>query len=177
MLIRRINPGLESRRLSACGTSFSTDRVYRVAVDQMSVVIGEEKLTVPFQKTYPFDSVKKDVEESDFAVVVENGDAIAGFATVKHGEWNNRAVLTGIFVAPESRGKGIGRALLETAVNYAKTRSARCLFVETQNVNYPAIRFYRHAGFEFCGFDRALYDPAESGPGEIAFYFYKDLSS
>lgn len=141
----------------------------------MSVEITEEKLNVLFQKAYQFNFIKNDIDEADFAAVAEIEGNIAGFASVKFEEWNRRAVLTGIFVAPESKGNGVGRTLLEAVTDFAKTTEARCLFAETQNVNYPAIRFYRKMGFELCGFDTSLYNPANVSPGETAFYFYKHL--
>ena len=125
---------------------------------------------------YPFDLIKKDIDEADYTVVAEIDEIIAGFATVKYKEWNNRAVLTGIFVLPESKGKGVGRALIKAAINFAKTKSARCLWAETQNINHPAIQFYRRNGFEFCGFDNALYNPADISTDETAFYFCKIIT-
>ena len=166
----------DCKQLAGFDASFSTERVYRVAIDKMSVTIIDEKLDVPFRKIYSFVSIKKDIDEADYAVIAEINEIIAGFATVKYKEWNNRAILTGIFVAKESKGKGVGRALIEAAINFAKTKSARCLFVETQNVNYPAIQFYRKNNFEFCGFDSALYNPAAVSANETAFYFCKILT-
>lgn len=166
---------IDAERLIIFDASFSTENIYRIVVDKMSVKITEEKLDIPFKKTYPFDSIKKDIYEADYGVVAEIDEKIAGFATVKFEEWNNRAILTGIFVAAEFRGKGLGRVLFDAAIDYSKTKRARCLFVETQNVNYPAIQFYRKVGFDFCGFDSRLYNPAEVFGEEIAFYFCKDL--
>ncbi len=177
MIIREICRQTDSKRLSDFDASFSTEYIYRVAVDKMSVEIVEEKLDVPFQKTYQFDLINKDIDEADYAVIAEIDEIIAGFAIVKYEEWNNRAVLTGIFVTPESKGKGVGRALVKAAINFARTKSARCLWAETQNVNYPAIQFYRKIGFEFCGFDSALYNPADVSSDETAFYFCKILIS
>ncbi|MEP6902342.1 MAG: GNAT family N-acetyltransferase [Actinomycetota bacterium] len=177
MITRKIQRELDGKCLSVFDASFSTEYVYRVTVNEMAVEITEEKLAAAFQKAYPFEFIKKDIDEADYAVVAEIEETIAGFASVKYEDWNNRARLTGIFVAPESKGKGIGRALVESVIDFAKTKSARCLFVETQNVNYPAIRFYRKLGFEFCGFDSTLYNPAEVSAGEIAFYFCKILSN
>jgi ribosomal protein S18 acetylase RimI-like enzyme len=34
-----------------------------------------------------------------------------------------------------------------------------CLWLETQNVNYPAVQFYRRMGFRLCGLDETLYRP------------------
>lgn len=167
----------DRQRLSGFDASFSSEYIYRIVTNEMAVEITEEKLILPFYKTYAFEQIKNEIDEADHAVVAEIDETIAGLATVKYGEWNNRARLTGIFVAPESKGKGVGRALVKAAIDYAKTKSARCLFVETQNVNYPAIRFYLKLGFEFCGFDNALYNTADVSAGETALYFSKKLAA
>jgi ribosomal protein S18 acetylase RimI-like enzyme len=57
---------------------------------------------------------------------------------------------------------------------HAKAAGARCLWLETQNVNYPAIQFYLAHGFYLCGFDESFYDPVEL-PGEFAFFFSRLL--
>lgn len=176
MIIREMQPEVDLKRLSDFDASFSTEYIYRLLIKEMSVEIKEEKLAAPLHKTYSLDFIKQDIAEAEFAVVAEIKETIAGFATAKYEEWNNRAVLTGIFVATENKGKGIGRTLIEAAIDYAKTKSARCLFVETQNINYPAIQFYRKMSFEFCGFDTALYNSANI-PNEIALYFCKNLSN
>jgi len=175
MIIREIYWQTDGEHLSNFDASFSTEYIYHVVINGMSVEIIEAKLDIPFQKIYQLDCVKNDVEASDYSVVAEIEGLIAGFATVKYEAWNKRAVLTGIYVAPESKGKGVGRALIDSVVNYAQTTSARCLWLETQNINYPAIRFYIKMGFRFCGFDKSLYNPVEVSPDETAFYFYKNI--
>ncbi|MCU1287845.1 MAG: ribosomal-protein-alanine acetyltransferase [Acidobacteria bacterium] len=176
MIIREMHREIDGEQLADFDASFSTERIYRVSVENLSVAIAEEKLAAPLYKTYPLDSIVKDIDEADYGVVAEIDEKIAGFALVKYEAWNNRARLTGIFVRANSKGKGVGRALIEAATNFAKGKKARCLFVETQNVNYPAIQFYRKSGFEFCGFDSALYNPEDISGGETAFYLRKNLT-
>jgi hypothetical protein len=47
------------------------------------------------------------------------------------------------------------------------------LWLETQNVNFPAIQFYTKLGFQFCGFDTTLYNNSETNLNEVAFYFFR----
>jgi ribosomal protein S18 acetylase RimI-like enzyme len=51
---------------------------------------------------------------------------------------------------------------------------ARCLWLETQNVNGPAIALYLRQGFRLGGFDDTLYDPAVD-PDEVALLFTHPL--
>ena len=57
------------------------------------------------------------------------------------------AVLWDIRVAPELRGKGLGKALVHAAVEWARERGCREMKVETQDVNVVACRFYKAIGF------------------------------
>ena len=51
------------------------------------------------------------------------------------------------------------------------------VWLETQNVNYPAIHFYRRCGFEFCGFDETLYDPTILAQEEVALFFARPVGA
>ena len=66
--------------------------------------------------------------------------------------------------------------MLNENVTFARSAGARCLWVETQNVNYPAIQFYRQVGFQLCGLDESLYDPEGPGRNEIALFFARELT-
>lgn len=50
------------------------------------------------------------------------------------------------------------------------------VWIETQNINYPAIQFYRKCGFTLCGLDENLYHPKGPGANEIALFFAKPIS-
>lgn len=69
MIVRELQREIDRERLNDFDASFSTEYIYCIKIDKMSVEIAEEKLDVPFQKTYPFDLIKKDIAEADYAVV------------------------------------------------------------------------------------------------------------
>jgi GNAT superfamily N-acetyltransferase len=52
-----------------------------------------------------------------------------------------------MWVAPECRGQGIGRALLEAAIEWATANGARSLALGVTVGNSPARRLYEAAGF------------------------------
>lgn len=170
MIIRPLAWPTDSEQLTNFDASFSTEYIYRVILNGISAEILETKLDAPLRKIYPLD-VESDIRAATFSVVAEINAVIAGFATAKYEHWNKRVVLTGIYVLLSSKHKGVGRALLNAVLDYTKTTPARCLWLETQNVNFPAIQFYTKLGFQFCGFDTTLYDNAETNLNEVAFYF------
>lgn len=60
-------------------------------------------------------------------------------------------------VAPSARGKGLGRALLDQAVEAAGRAGAISMFLEVADDNAAAIALYRSGGFEEKGRRRAYY--------------------
>jgi ribosomal protein S18 acetylase RimI-like enzyme len=85
----------------------------------------------------------------------QDGDRVGGAAVVI-GDANlellnerppETALLLDLRVAPEARHQGVGTALLRAVESSAARGGARCLLVETQQVNVPACRFYLRHGF------------------------------
>ncbi|HMJ08107.1 MAG TPA: GNAT family N-acetyltransferase [Pyrinomonadaceae bacterium] len=168
--IREIDWAHDGPRLTRFDASFVTDKIYHVELRDDAMRLTVEALTAPLSKRYQLDGIKKAIDDADLSLAAVRKGSIAGFATVKHEVWNRRAWLTHLYVNPQNQGRGIGTTLIGEAIRFSKRRKARCLWLETQNVNYPAIQFYRKLGFEFCGFDNELYDPL-AAPGEKALYF------
>jgi len=107
------------------------------------------------------------------------GPEMTGFGELQFESWNGRARIEHLYVSGRFRGAGVGRALIEALGARARREaSARCLWLETQNVNYPAVQFYRRMGFRLCGLDETLYRPGDPHllPGEVALYFARDLA-
>src|SRR5207249_997548 len=105
-----------------------------------------------------------DEEDADDerTVVAVDGDDICGFVVTEYNPWNRRLTVADIEVAPTHRGRGVGRALMNHALEHAAERGAGHVWLEVTNVNAPAIRAYQRMGFAFCGLDTSLYEGTES---------------
>jgi streptothricin acetyltransferase len=86
--------------------------------------------------------------------------------------WNNYAYIDDIAVNENYRGRGVGRALMERAIEWAKSKGFPGMMLETQNNNVAGCRLYARCGFELCGFDTHLYKAIDPGTDEIALYWY-----
>jgi ribosomal protein S18 acetylase RimI-like enzyme len=64
-----------------------------------------------------------------------------------------------MWVAPECRGRGVARGLLDTALGWARERNARFVELEVTHGNSAAARLYERAGF------RAVNAPVPMRPG------------
>jgi ribosomal protein S18 acetylase RimI-like enzyme len=163
--------------LAGLDHSFTTDRIYRVSRQEWGFTITEEQVDPPLHKVYTsIAHVEPRLQEADFTVVAEQEKRLVGVAAVKYESWNRRVEVWHVYVEKAARRSGIGTALLNETEAFARSAGARCLWVEAQNINYPAIQFYRRTGFRLCGLDEAFYDPEESVPSEIAFFFVRELT-
>jgi len=82
------------------------------------------------------------------------------------------AALWDLRVSSEFRGKGIGSALVQSAVGWARRRQCRLLKAETQNINVPACHLYAKHGFTLCVVNRFAYMEL---PDEVELVWYKEL--
>jgi ribosomal protein S18 acetylase RimI-like enzyme len=64
-----------------------------------------------------------------------------------------------MWVAPDRRGQGVGRALLDAAVEWARTAGTHALMLDVTVSNGPALHLYERAGFVAIG------DPKPLRPG------------
>jgi ribosomal protein S18 acetylase RimI-like enzyme len=84
--------------------------------------------------------------------LAQDGDATAGFAQLYPSFWSIAArrswILNDLFVAPEFRGRGIGRALLERARTHAEATGSGGLSLATERSNTTAQRLYEAQGWK-----------------------------
>ena len=160
--------------LSALDTELVTATIYRpiVAPEDLTFRLIEERIDPPLRKRYALQPDSPEERRAwDYAVIAEEADVVAGFAAAQYVAWNRRVVLWHLYVAPPFRRQGVGARLLAAVDTFAHSVEARCIWLETQNINTPAIRFYQRLGFQLCGFDTTLYDPETLPETEIALFF------
>ncbi|WP_235827028.1 ribosomal protein S18-alanine N-acetyltransferase [Actinomyces culturomici] len=80
---------------------------------------------------------------------IDEAGAVCGYGGVRIvGEG---ADIMTIGVVPESRGRGLGAAILERLLDLAAARGASACFLEVRESNGPARRLYERAGFVEVG--------------------------
>lgn len=74
-------------------------------------------------------------------------------------------------VSREYRGRGVGRALIEKAMEAARERNYNGIYTIGQDNNVGACKFYLNAGFEIGGFDNRVYrGTSQEDKANILFY-------
>lgn len=109
-------------------------------------------------------SMQQIADELDFEAarmyVAECGGQVAGFAAFQLAA--DESTLNTITVDPALRGQGIGKALLENALEQLKEQGAASCFLEVRVQNTPARSLYRSLAFEEAGLRKGFYkNPAD----------------
>lgn len=86
--------------------------------------------------------------------------------------WNGYAYIEDIAIDKRFRRCGVGKALMEQAIAWAKAKALAGIMLEAQDVNVAAARFYAAMRFQIGGFDRLLYSAIPKVAHEIAIYWY-----
>jgi ribosomal protein S18 acetylase RimI-like enzyme len=77
---------------------------------------------------------------------IDEGERVLGTVALKH-EGDGVYELTKMAVSPEARGSGVGRRLMEAALELYRTFGARELFLESSSKLGPALALYESVGF------------------------------
>jgi GNAT superfamily N-acetyltransferase len=155
--------------------SFTTERVYRVVATTTAFEFHDTAITPPLHKVYDLTAEIDRFPDLDHVLIAEIDAQLAGVAALSYEEENRRAILWHLYVGAAYRGQGIGRALIDAMIARAKDYNARCLWLETQDVNYGAIQFYQRVGFQWCGLDLSLDERDGSATQETAVFFMHTL--
>jgi ribosomal protein S18 acetylase RimI-like enzyme len=159
--------------LNRCDGAFTVNS--RLVVHTENDAIHYTVVSVPpYQKRYPTEAIDYTTylthpDKTIFLAYVD--EQLAGQAILRE-NWNHYAYLEDIAVDVGFRRLGVGRALLQSVVAWARARQLSGVMLETQNNNVAACRLYESCGFKLAGFDRYLYKGLNPATDEIALYWY-----
>ena len=168
--------------------SFEVRSRYNVCTqaDTGAFLLVEEEVE-PYLKDYDADEKERplqwppqfDISNWGFFAAFDGqkrvGGAAVAFRTPSLGLLKGRedvASLWDLRVHPDHRGRGIGKMLFDTAVDWTRNRGCHLFKIETQDINVPACRFYVRQGCVLREANRDAYPPEMN---EIQLIWYLDL--
>lgn len=170
--IRELDRKKDREAVERIDTSFETTTVFELVTRERRIELIERTLEAPRIKRYEIDEVFADWASWEVGWVADEG-GVRGFATVEHEAWNQRLNLWFLYIAPEWRRRGVGRALIERVEDHGRRVGASHVWLETSSANVPAVRAYERLGFSLCGADRTYY--GRYMPGETGIFLAKSL--
>lgn len=135
--------------------------------------ISEELFEERGEKTYPndtYDPVTYIDNDDEAAFLAFNNDERIGSIRVCK-RWNGNAFIDDLKVDRAHRHKGVGKLLMDAAVQWSKEKGLNGLSLETQDSNLLACRFYLKYGFKLGGIDTKVYTHPLYKQ-DVALYFY-----
>lgn len=139
----------------------------------------EEIYEHSYPKSYPDDDCdySEYIDSTDKAVFLAYSDTECIGQIVLKKFWNKYALVEDICVSKSARGQGVGTALMQRAEEWARECGLCGLFLETQDNNLSACRFYAKFGFEIGGVNTMLYKNFEKPwSDETAVFWYLRFS-
>lgn len=117
---------------------------------------------------YDFDAMSKDT----VFLGAYQGDRCVGLAVLQQA-FLKYMYLLDLKVDQAYRRKGVGKLLLEKALEISRANGYRGLYLQAQDNNLAACRFYLKSGFRIGGLDTQVY-AGTSQEGKSDIYFYLD---
>ena len=104
--------------------------------------------------TLRFEAMMED--DTEWLYVSHNDEGIDGYIRVTTGvttapEWCGSTEITTLYVQPRHHGNGIGKALLDHALDHCRACGADTVWLTTNSENTPAIGFYKAMDFKQIG--------------------------
>lgn len=134
----------------------------------------EERFSKPYVKKYEDDDIDVSyVEEEGKAVFLYYADNNCIGRIKIRAHWNGYALIEDIAVAKDYRKNGVGTALLNKAMEWAKENDCCGLMLETQDINVSACHFYAKHRFVIGAVDTMLYSNFSTANEIAIFWYYK----
>jgi len=151
-----------------------------VVRSHLMLSVKDNKINYSIVPVEPYKKILT-VDRDDYAKFIDDPQKAIFFAYVEGipvGQikiipwWNKFACIEELTVDVEFRERGVGRALMNHAIDWVRKQKYPGVMLETQTNNVPACRLYEKCGFVLSGFDLNAYKNDPDCRDEIALYWY-----
>ena len=145
----------------ALDASFQTEYVWQMTVqdsgDEIQINCRRQRLPRQLEARHPVDEQQLQSalwRESCFVVIEDKrSQHLLGYVTMRVDASGRVAYLQDLVIDSLYRRRSLGSRLVHVAKVWASEFRLRQIIFEIPMTNYPAIRFARSQGFDFCGFN------------------------
>jgi streptothricin acetyltransferase len=172
MIIKMTHPNMNDLYKSNEGFIVSGRIVPKYENDNWTYT--EEIFPEQYYKQYEYDEIDTSYYDEDGKAIFlyYNDNNCIGQIRLRS-NWNGYAFIEHIGITKDWRQQGVGTALLEKAMEWAKQNNFVGLMLETQDVNVSACRFYAKNNFVIGAVDNMLYSKFSTALEKAIFWYYK----
>lgn len=115
-------------------------------------ILSPDQMEYMMEMMYSLPNLRMQLEEGHHYYIAQDGEMRLGYVSVQHEGTDEEGIevfhLHKIYVMPDAQGHGVGKMLLDTAIDHAKQIAAgRNARIELNVNRYnKAVDFYRHIG-------------------------------
>jgi N-acetylglutamate synthase-like GNAT family acetyltransferase len=125
-----------------------------------------DELVEVHRALYPDGNIRADFQLEERILVADDEGRVVGYVGLRR---HPKSVeLEPVVVAQDQRGRGVGRALVQRAVDEARVEGVRRVYVSPTGRNRDAIAFFHSVGLDTIGYVHLQLDlePRERHPAE-----------
>jgi N-acetylglutamate synthase-like GNAT family acetyltransferase len=125
-----------------------------------------DELVEVHRALYPDGNIRADFQLEERILVADDEGRVVGYVGLRR---HPKSVeLEPVVVAQDQRGRGVGRALVQRAVDEARVEGVRRVYVSPTGRNQDAIAFFHSVGLDTIGYVHLQLDlePRERHPAE-----------
>jgi GNAT superfamily N-acetyltransferase len=108
-------------------------------------ILSKEQIDYMFENIYSYESLKTQMEQGQYFMILENDGTAEGFASVSE-EAPEKFKLHKIYLLPSTQGSGAGKFLLNGIERYVSSVGGKILSLNVNRYN-KAKTFYEHMGY------------------------------
>ncbi len=110
-----------------------------------------EMVSYMMEQMYSTKSILRQMEDGHKYYIAFDGENALGYLSLRK-EGEDVCFVEKLYLLPDARGKGIGRMLVQAAIEHARDCCVLpCRLLLHVNRYNPSVDFYRHLGFEVTG--------------------------
>jgi ribosomal protein S18 acetylase RimI-like enzyme len=164
------------RHCASINPSFISDEVWQIREHsrQQEVVMTfhPARLPRPIRVDYPrhLRDLPDDLESRACLLIAEDEEENRGFVSTRIINQGQTGWIKHLVVDEAYRRQGIGRRLLQAAIDWSEYYRLRWVMAECQTKNAPAIALYQSSGLVFSGYSDMRYPSRD-----IALFFSREL--
>lgn len=139
---------MEIRQLEKDELYVVQELAYRIWPSTYSEILSQEQMVYMLNWMYSVETLEKSAESDHHFFAIFDEDEALGFLDVElNCPETSGMKLQKIYVLPEKQGLGLGKKLLNFAIDFGKKQGMHHLSLQVNRYN-KAVDFYLHAGFE-----------------------------